>query len=92
MHGHPEHGAAPTLLEHFFVGAVIVIGLCALLWVQSEGARKARQERAAIEAKCRVPSEFETLVVFVNADAKGRLRVKCGPLTGGEGAYTRGKD
>lgn len=85
-------GAAPSLGVVLAIGAFLWLGL----WAKDDIATWARtwliKEPApqALELRCVVPSEFETLLIFVRVDADGLVRAHCGPA-GGAGAYTRGK-
>ena len=80
-------GAAPHPLV---VIALVLVFALAVINAQ----RIAALLRADVETHatlgCPRPSEFETLLIFVNVDAYGRYTVKCGPAAGA-GAYTRRK-
>jgi hypothetical protein len=43
---------------------------------------------SSAQLACVRPSEVETLLVFVNVDAEGRVRVSCGSV-GSAGAYVK---
>lgn len=85
-----SRGAAPSVSFTLFCAGVLAIAMYATpdlaAWYRSKLPAPVVQTSARIQ--CQRPSEFETLLVFVNADANGVLRISCGHV-GGEGAYVK---
>ena len=83
-------GAAPSLWAVLAIAALFWLGM----WAKDDLAAWARTwlitapAPQAAKVRCSVPSEFETLLIFVRVDAYGHVRVHCGPV-GGAGAYRR---
>lgn len=84
---------ASETLRSFSAGLFALAVLLGLAWWARDDFRAWIRSSAPAQAatiKCPLPSEHETLFLFVNADAGGKLRVECG-MVAGAGAYTRGR-
>ncbi len=87
----------PTRTELLFVVAVALALFFFVLpaymdWAASDMLRGAQPQHvdAVAQLQCPQPSEHESLVIFVNAETDGRVRMDC-HLVGARGAYTRGR-
>lgn len=82
----PAVDACTYLLGLLIVGVVSLLVTFGLIKV-AEYFRPPTQLQTSARIACALPSEHESLLLYVNAKPDGSIDVACGPMVGTRGSY-----